>query len=370
MKLSLILFCILYLPFILIGQEKVNQPFFVGTFTSEGAEGIYRLNFDPSSGKITSGQVFKGVDNPNFLKKSPDGSYLYVVTRPRPEVDPLGGSVAAYRINRQGGIEFINKQTSHGNGPCYVDISADGKWVAVANYGGGSVAVYPVGEGGALMPATGIVKHKGSGPDKARQNEPHAHSIVFSGDGNTLYAADLGTDQLLVYQLNKETGMLSPADQPHVMMPPGSGPRHFAFTSYERWAYVANELLSTVSVLERKNGRLEVVQTLSALPEGYAGTSYCADIHLSNDEQFVYVSNRGHQSIAVYKRGADGRLLLLSTAPVQGDWPRNFAIDPSGRYLLVANQRSHNITVFRLKNGIPEYTGEEYKVPAPVCIEF
>lgn len=370
MKLSLFLFFMLYFPAMLIGQGKVNLPFYVGTFTSEGAEGIYRLHFDPVSGKITSGQVFKGVDNPNFLKKSPDGKYLYVVTRPRPEVDPLGGSVASYRINRQGGIEFINKQSSHGNGPCYVDVSADGKWVAVANYGGGSVAVYPVGEGGALMPATGIVKHKGSGPDKARQNEPHAHSIVFSRDGNILYAADLGTDQLLIYRLDKGTGMLSPADQPHVMMPPGSGPRHFAFTSDERWAYVANELLSTVSVLERRNGRLEVVQTISSLPGGFTGTSYCADIHLSGDEQFVYVSNRGHQSVAVFKRATDGRLNLLETVQVQGDWPRNFAIDPSGKYLLVANQRSHNITVFRLRNGIPEYTGEQYTVPAPVCIGF
>ncbi|MFZ5431738.1 MAG: lactonase family protein [Bacteroidota bacterium] len=351
-------------------QRPSGIPFYVGTFTSEGAEGIYLCRFVQESGEITLDRVFKGVDNPNFLSRSPDGHYMYVVNRSPGAVDPAGGSVSAYRIGSRGTLEFINKQSSLGNDPCHVTVSPDGKWVAIANYGGGSVAIFPVGQDGGLLPSTSLIKHRGSGPHPTRQKAPYAHSVWFSKDGSLLYAADLGTDQLFIYRLDPATGMLSPAQQPFVKLPPGSGPRHFRFSADELFCYVANELNSTVSVLKKDNGNWTVVQTVSALPAGYRGTSFCADIHLSPDGRFVYVSNRGHQSIGVFRRNQDGTLTVETHVNVQGDWPRNFVIEPTGTYMLVANQRSHNIAVFQLRDGIPVYSGNEIRIPAPVCLQF
>ncbi len=363
-------FILVFALSVLSAQDNGTGIMYVGTFTSEGAEGIYQCSFNASTGELSQVSVFKGVDNPGFLRKSPDGKFLYVVTRAPVTVDPAGGSVAAYRIGLQGNLEFLNKQSSQGRDPCYVDVSPDGKWVAIANYGGGSVAIYPVNQDGSLKPASSLVKHEGSGPHPTRQKAPYAHSIRFSKDGKTLYAADLGTDQLLVYQLDEVTGMISPSVQPFVALPPGSGPRHFEFSSDEKFCYVANELNSTVSVVERKSGRWTVTETLSTLPSEFTGDSFCADIHLSADGKFVYVSNRGHQSIAVFGRNSNGSLTAITHVNVQGDWPRNFTIDPSGKYMLVANQRSHNIAVFELRNGVPVYTGKDIKLPAPVCLAF
>jgi 6-phosphogluconolactonase len=370
MNSYLLIFAFLMFPMLNRAQENVRLPLYVGTFTSEGAEGIYLCRFDPERGELKLQQVFKGIDNPNYLRKSPDGKFLYVVTRSPGSVDPTGGSVSAYRIGAGGQIEFINKQSSQGNDPCHVAVSPDGKWVAIANYGGGSVAVYPVTADGGLLPASSLIKHRGSGPHPTRQKAPYAHSVYFSKDGAILYAADLGADQVFIYGLDKSSGVLAPAAQASVKLPPGSGPRHLSFSSDENFCYVANELNSSVSVLQRKNNIWEVIQTLSSLPSGFQGNSFCADIHISPDEKHVYVSNRGHQSIGIFSRNPDGKLNTAVHTDVKGDWPRNFTIDPSGKYMLVANQRSHNIVVFQLRDGIPVYTGHEISIPAPVCLEF
>jgi 6-phosphogluconolactonase len=351
-------------------QHKTPEMFYTGTFTSEGAEGIYLCSFDQASGDISQVQVFKAVDNPNYLNTSPDGKYLYVVSRSPKPIDPDGGSVLAYRIKPDRMLEFLNIQSSHGDDPCYVEVSADGKFVAVANYGGGSVALFPVKDDGSLEPASSVIRHEGSGPNKARQQKAYAHSIRFSKVNDLLYAADLGTDKLFIYSLDRTSKKLIPASQPFVMLPPGSGPRHFDFTGDMKYFYVANELLSTVTVFQNMDGQMSEIQTISALPSDFAGVSYCADIHLSPDGKYVYASNRGHQSIVVFRREDDGKLTYLKNVSTEGNWPRNFALDPSGIYMLVANQRSHNITVFRMENGIPVFTGKELKIPAPVCIEF
>jgi len=355
-----------------IAEAQLETPlrFYTGTFTSEGAEGIYLCSLDQASGAISQLQVSKGVDNPNYLNKSADGKYLYVVSRSPKAIDSSGGSVMAYKIKPDGSLEFLNKQSSHGEDPCYVDVTADGKFVAVANYGGGSVALYPVKEDGALEPASSVIQHEGSGPNKARQTKAYAHSIRFSKQNDLVFAADLGADKLFIYTLDRTRRKLLPAAQPFVGLPPGSGPRHFDFSPEMKFCYVVNELLSTVTVLLQQGDRFSEIQTISALPADFSGTSFCADIHLSPDGKWVYASNRGHQSIVVFQRGEDGKLTLLKHVPVEGNWPRNFAIDPSGKFMLVANQRSHNITVFKLENGIPVFTGKEIKIPAPVCIEF
>jgi 6-phosphogluconolactonase len=352
-------------------QPGISDRFYVGTFTSEGALGIYVCSFDRHSGETGQIEILKGIDNPNFLKISPDRKYLYAVSRAPKSIDSGGGSVLAYRIKADGVLQFLNKQSSHGEDPCYVDVSEDGRFVAVANYGGGSVALFPVTGDGSLGEASSVIRHEGSGPDKMRQAKAYAHSIRFSKHSDLLYAADLGTDKLYRYTLDKMTKQLVPfAQQPFVMLPPGSGPRHFDFSNDGKFCYVVNELLSTVTVFYNALEKWSEIQTISALPGDFKGVSYCADIHLSPDGKMVFASNRGHNSIVVFSLEADGKLTLVKHVPTEGNWPRNFTLDPSGQFLLVANQRSHNITVFRLVNGIPVFTGQELKLPAPVCLEF
>ncbi len=353
-----------------ISQETGKEVFYLGTFTSEGAEGISLCSFDPVTCEISLKKVFKGVDNPNYLQVSPDRKFLYVVSRSPQSTGQTSGNLLAYRIETGGTLEFINKQPSHGDDPCYVDISSDGKYVAVANYGSGSIALFPVTEKGFLQPASSVVQHTGTGPDTRRQASAHAHSISFTGHNGLIYAADLGADRLYAYRMDPETGRLTPASQPYVSLPPGSGPRHFVFSKEGNRCYVANELSSTVSVFKNRENYLSLVQTVSALPAGFIGTSYCADIHMSDDGKIVYVSNRGDQSIAAFPILDDGTLGTPVHVAIQGNWPRNFVLDPSGKYMLVANQRSHNITIFRIENGIPVFSGKEFKTPSPVCIKF
>lgn len=352
------------------GAQMSEILFFVGTFTSEGSEGIYLCSFNPGTGELLRKQVFKGIDNPNFIRKSPDGKYLYVTMRPPVQVESTGGYVAAYRIGHNGRIEFMNKQPTFGKDPCYVDVSPDGRNVAVSNYGGGSVALFPVKEDGSLRPASSVVRHEGSGPHPTRQTKAFAHSIRFSPHSSLVYAADLGADKLFSYEIDKSAEKLVPAVQPFVKLPPGSGPRHFDFSKDGRFCYVVNELSSTIDVFSNNNDKLSGIQTIRTIPDSFTGMNYCADIHISPDGIFLYASNRGMNSIAVFSRDDQGKLKLLANVPTEGDWPRNFVLDPTGRYILAANQKSHNITVFRLDNGIPVFTGKELKIPAPVCLEF
>lgn len=352
-------------------QADRTVMFYLGTFTSEGAEGLSLCTLDTVTGEMATVRVFKGIDNPGFLTISPDRQFMYVATRGPKATDPDGGAVSAFRIMEDGGLQFLNKQTSAGEDPCFVEVSRDGKWVAAANYSGGSVVLYPVGEDGELRPAASVVRHEGSGPRKNRQARPYAHSIRFTPFGETVYAADLGADRLFAYRLQLPEGKLVATPDASALLPAGSGPRHFDFTPDGRFCYVANELSSTVTVFAFRQGRMHQIQDISALPAGYEGVSYCADIHLSPCGRFLYVTNRGHNSVAVFSRDGDtGEISPLAYVPVEGNWPRHMALAPGGRFLLVANQRSHNITLFRLENGLPVFTGKELKTPAPVCIVF
>lgn len=366
----------LLLPLLLLSlflceaQTPGRELFYVGTFTSEGAEGVYICAMEKNTGNLLLLDVYKGIDNPGFLRISPDKKLLYVAGRAPHSVDPDGGFVSTYRILGKGRLEFLGKQSSCGADPCYIDVSQDGQLVAVANYGGGSVVLFERGKEGALLPALSVVQHEGSGPVKSRQSRSFAHSIRFAASENRLWAADLGSDRLYAYQIDKINGRLLPDTASYAVLPPGSGPRHFEFSDDYRFIYVANELNSTVTVFERNQGAVKEIQTLSTLPEGFSEKSYCADIHLSPGKDMIYVSNRGHNSIAVFQCAPDGKLTFRTHVSTEGDWPRNFTIDPSGQFMLVANQRSHNIIVFRLNNGIPEFTGHQLHLPAPVCLEF
>ncbi len=363
----LVLFTLL---FSLQAQERNDGYIYTGTFTSEGAEGIYLLSFSKTSGNIVLRQVFKGIDNPSFIKITPDKKFLFAVTRPETAIEESGGFVQSWLIKDNGQLQFINKQVSHGADPCHIDVSADGKYVAIATYGGGTVSLYEVEQDGSLKPAASTIVNEGSGPNLSRQKAPHAHSIKFHPDGNTLFSADLGTDQLNI--LNLKGNQLKPARQSHIKLAPGAGPRHFTFHPNGKTIYVINELNSTITVVEKKGSKWNTVQTISTLPVDFTGTNYCADIHISPDGRFVYGSNRGHNSIAVFRNDeGTNQLEWITSVSTQGDWPRNFTFSPDGQFLLVANQRSNNITVFRMdENGTPIFTGNEVKIPAPVCLEF
>ncbi len=371
MKKIVVLLMLIISVLSVAGQQSETQKFYVGTFTSEGAKGIYLCGFDELTGEISLQQTFQGVDNPSFLKVSPDKKYLYVVNRAPKPVEPSGGFVSAYEIGKNGTLQFLNKQLSHGADPCHVDVSPDGMLVAIANYGGGNTSMYPVAENGSLLPATSIIKNEGSSVNQSRQTKPFAHSIKFSPFGNQVFSADLGTDQLNIFKVDGDK-LVQPG-QKFVKLEPGAGPRHFDFHPDGDAIFVINELNSTLTALRNTEGNWEKFQTVSTLPADFKETSFCADIHVSADGKYVYGSNRGHNSIAVFQvDGSTKQLKPVGFVPVEGNWPRNFAISPNGNYLLVANQRSGNITVFRInqQTGIPEFTGKQIQIPAPVCIEF
>lgn len=371
MKIIFSFFLISLLSSAGFSQDRYDEKFYVGTYTSEGSEGIYLCNFNSRTGEVSLDQVFKGMDNPNFLKISPDRKTLYAVTRLASDDGKADGFIEAYRIGADGNLDFINRQDSHGSHPCHVDVSPDGKLVGIATYGGGTTSLYPVNEDGSLCPASSTVINKGSGPDLSRQSAPHAHSIRFSPSGDTLFSADLGTDRVDIFRVKKFKQKR--ASRKYLELPAGSGPRHFDFHPDGDVIYVINELNSTITSYKKDNKRWNLLETVSTVPEGFTDVNYCADIHVSADGKFLYGSNRGHNSIAVYDIDpATKKLKWKGFISSKGDWPRNFTFSSDQRFMLVANQKSGNIVIYRINkaNGMPEFTGHEIKVPSAVCIEF
>jgi len=370
MKSYQILIIAFFISFSVFGQENSFQKFYVGTFTSEGAEGIYLCNFNSETGDISLDKSFKGIDNPSFLKISASKEYLYAVSRTTEEIEKSGGFVVAYKIGEDGNLKFLNKQISNGAGPCHIDVSADGKYAAIATYGGGTTSVYPINADGTLNPASSLIDNN-SLLDPNQNIVSHAHSIKFSPFDGKVYSADLGTDKLNIY--SNKNGVLINGKQNFVKITEGAGPRHFDFHQSGKIIYVINELNSTVTVLKKEKNIWHVIQNISTLPADFEGKSYCADIHISSDGRFLYGTNRGHNSVVIFEvKPKSNELKFLRTVSVEGDWPRNFTLSPDGDFLLVANQRSGNITVFKInkETGMPEFTGKEIELPAPVCLEF
>ena len=353
-----------------------NWFVYVGTYTAgRESKGIYGYRFDAATGSLEAMGEPAEIDSPSFLAFDPDFRCLYAIGEVSEYEGVPGGAVYAYSVDRESGaLTFLNHQSSVGRGPCHLVVEATGKYVLVANYGGGSVAMLPLEAGGALGPASDFVQHEGSSVDASRQQEPHAHSI-FSDPGNRhAYAPDLGIDRVVIYDLDLAAGRLVPNDH-HGAVAPGAGPRHFEFHPNGRFAYVINEMGSTVTAYDYDggSGRLDEIQTLSTLPAGFSDTSHTADIHATRSGKFLYGSNRGHDSIAMFAIVENnGRLEFLGTEPTQGVNPRNFAIDPTDKFLLAANQDSDNIVSFRIDqtSGGLEPTGATLAAPAPVCLKF
>ncbi|MFC1805801.1 lactonase family protein [Planctomycetota bacterium] len=349
---------------------------YVGGRAKGKGGGIHRYHLDLGSGKLTWIGVTQDVANPSFLAIHPGRRFLYAVNEVGRIRGKRTGAVSAFAIDpKTGGLTFLNQQPSGGPGPCHLVVDKTGKCVLAANYSGGSVCVLPVGGDGRLGKATAFVQHEGSSVDPRRQTAPHAHSINLSPDNRFAFAADLGLDKVLVYRFDAAKGTLAPNDPPFAKVAPGAGPRHFAFRPDGRFAYVINELSSTVTAFRYDAGKgvLAEIQTLTTLPKGFAGDSYTAEVQVHPSGKFLYGSNRGHNSIAVFAIDADtGKLRPAGHRSVQGDWPRHFGIDPTGAFLLAANRRTNNIVVFRIDpaTGALKPTGHTVEVPAPVCVKM
>lgn len=357
-------------------MKKHMSNLFVGTYTNGDSRGIYKLVFDHNTGLLDDLQLVAVAENPSFLAIHPSGNWLYAVNELMTYEGEESGAVSAYAIAPQTGeLLLLNKQPSLGGAPCHISVDAEGKWVLVANYMGGNVVVYPIEEGGVLGRLASQVNHEGSSVNPKRQEAPHAHSVTLDPENGRAIVADLGLDQLLSYDLNIDTGELRPASEPHANTEAGAGPRHFAFHPDGNHAFVINELDSTLSSLryDVPTGGFTVLDTISTLPTDFHGTSYCADLHVSPDGRFVYGSNRGHNSIVITTFDeSSGALEAIAFESTRGKTPRNFTLDPTGAFLLVANQNSNSVFVFRVnkETGLLTSTGQRTEVPTPVCLKF
>jgi 6-phosphogluconolactonase len=358
------------------GGLSSTQLLYVGTYTEGGRrDGVYLISMDARSGKLRQIGAVEAGANPSFLAIHPDGRALYAVN----ETDTYAGktgAVTSFAIAADSGaLTRRNQFSSGGAGPCFVSVDRSGRAVLVANYDSGSVALLPIQADGSLASATQVVQHHGKGPVADRQSTPHAHCILADPSNRFALAADLGADRVFIYRLDLEAKSLRHVDGGDGVMRPGAGPRHIAFHPSLPLVFVSNELDSTVATLrfDNQRGALSVTDVQSTLPAGWKGTNYPADIHLGPSGRSLYVSNRGHNSVAVFSVAAStGALAQQQVISTAGDWPRNFSLDPTGRWLLVANQRSNSIVVFARDqaSGRLTPTRERMELPSPVCLRF
>lgn len=357
---------------------KDGMLVYFGTYTGEKSKGIYVARLDPASGTLSAPALAVEASNPSFLAVHPSKDVLYAVNEVNTADGKPGGSVGAFAIDRATGkLTLLGQQTSGGAGPAHVSVDRSGQNVLVANYGGGSVEVLPVAADGSLQAPSAFVQHTGSSVNPTRQKGPHAHSINVDPQNRFAYAADLGLDKVLIYRLNAARGTLTAADPPSVSAEPGAGPRHFAFHPTGRLAYLINEMNCTIVgfTVDAASGKLTPIETVSTLPEGQSvqrGYS-TAEIQVHPSGRFLYGSNRGHDSIVVFRIDeSTGRLTYVQHQATGGRTPRNFGIDPTGTWFLAANQGSDSVVVFRIdpQTGRLTPTGQTVQVGAPVCVKF
>lgn len=350
---------------------------FVGTYTNGNtapgpSKGIYVYQFDEATGEATPVSTIAS-DNPSYLALAPGGKYLYAVN----EGDGANtGAVSAFSFdNANGQLKFLDKQSSGGDGPCYISVDSHRKWAIVANYSGGSFGCLPIHADGSVGGMTQFVQHTGKG-STSRQEKPHVHSTIFSPDEKYLVVSDLGLDQLSLYHFNANaaTHPLTAFQDSVVHIASGSGPRHTAFSLNKPYVYLISELSGTVDVFRATGSQLAPIQRLSSHPKGYKGDIGSADIHVSPNGKFLYASNRGDaNNIAIYAiDAASGKLSIKGFQSTEGKGPRNFMIDPSGKFLLVGNQRSNSVIIFKIdpQTGLLTDTGKRLEIPSPVCLKM
>lgn len=380
---------LLAVPALLAAAPQSPLLAYAGTYSSpegpEGSkgygEGIYLFEVNPETGALKQRELFRSGSNPSWLALDASRTHLYAANETK------SGSVSAYRIERTTGrLTLLNTQSSGGAGPCHLSIHPSGRYLLVANYAGGTFAVLPIGRRGELGPATDVKTDQGkAGPARARSapagsfaisghDRPHAHMIHSDPAGRFVLSTDLALDRILIWRLDLQTGKLVPNEPPSVELPPGDGPRHFAFHPNGRWLYSLQEEASTLAVFDydSQHGRLAPRQTISTLPEGFAGTDFTSEVVVSADGRFVYAANRLHDSIAWFAVGSAGTLTWAGEEWTRGDYPRSFTIDPSGRYLYSCNQRADAITCFSVnrETGGLSFTGQYTPVGTPAILVF
>jgi len=357
---------------------KTSREYLVyfGTYTDKGSKGIYACRFRPSTGKLTPPELVAETVSPSFLAVDPAQHYLFAANEIGDYQNAKSGSVSSFAIDRHTGkLRALNTVASRGADPCHLIVDKGGAHVLVANYTGGSVAVLPIGADGMLGEASDFVQHLGSSVDPERQKEPHAHDVVLTPGNRFAVVADLGLDKLLVYRYDPLKGKLSPNDPPSGGVKPGSGPRHIALHPNGRWAYVIDEMANTITAFDwdGNKGSFRELQTVPTLPKDFKGENSTAELVIDHKGRYLYGSNRGHDSIAVYAIDpGKGLLTQIEDVPTLGKEPRNFALDPTGAYLFAANQNSNTVVVFRVSpsDGRLTPTGEKVEVMSPVCVTF
>jgi 6-phosphogluconolactonase len=372
----------LFLFVSLFGYAQNNFIMYVGTYTTGESKGIYAYKYDASSGQLKDLGLAAATTNPSFLAATRDRKFLYAVNETGNYQGASTGGVSAFTIHRgDGKLTFLNEVASGGADPCYISFDRTGKFALVANYTGGTVSSFPLSGDGRIGEAVTVIKDAGEvGPRKDRQEGPHAHWIEVSARDRFAYVADLGLDRVLVYKFDSASGKLTPGATSKedgafsAKAAPATGPRHVAFSADGNFMYVLGEMDSTVTVFHNdKNEVFRSVQKISALPKGFSGNNDAAEIVMHPNGKFLYTSNRGDDSIAIFAVDkSTGQLTSVGHVSVQGKTPRNFAIDPTGKHLVVANQDTNNIAVFNLDPATGRLTpnGQNVKVPSPVCVIF
>lgn len=352
MNFKLFYLCLLISFF---NSKAQTVPLYIGTYTDGNSEGIYRMQFNLKTGELSSLQFAAATENPSFIDYSKNKKYLYAVNE-------SSGWVSSFKIQENGLLKFLNKVSSHGDWPCHISLNKSGNKAVVSNYGGGSVAIYNISRDGKLNEASQIFEYH------TDEKKSHAHSAQFYND--ELFISDLGMNAVYQYQLKNNAYELSSSNI--IPMSGNPGPRHFALTKNGQFIYIINEYGSSVTAVKKTGNGFEQIDYDATLDEAYKGENSCADIHLSKNEHFLYGSNRGENTIVVFKRNLqNGTIEKIQTMPVHGDWPRNFTLDPSGKFLLAANKKSNNISVFRInsKTGILSFL-KSVDAPTPVCLLF
>ncbi len=350
---------------------RAERVVYIGTYTGEASKGIYAFRFDDSSGGLTPICLVAETPSPSYLTASADRRFVFAVNELSSFGGAASGSVTSFAVDRTTAkLAEISVQPSKGASPCHLTLDRTGSYLAVANYGGGNYALFPVGADGRLQPATRVVDGKATAAASAK---PLGHMVGFDAENKFLVTADKGLDRVLVYRFDASTGELTPNQPPAGTLPPGSGPRHYVFHPKGGWLFVINEQAATITTFawDRQSGALTAAGSVPTRPASVTGGS-TAEIAVHPSGRFVYGSNRGHDSIAVFAIGAAGALTLVEYEPTRGETPRNFALDPSGRWLIAANQRSNTLAVFSIDQatGALSPVGPLTNVGSPVSILF
>ncbi len=362
----------------LVFAGTYSEPirFGTGQILEGKGKGIYSFRFDPKSGKLTPHGLTENVRNPSYLCFDKDRRFLYSVNELKEFEGQFGGGMSAFRIDQDtGALTFLNSKPTKGTDPCHIIVDKTGQFVFVANFASGSIIGYRIAADGSLGEEVAFVQHEGSSVDPRRQTGPHSHAVEFDGTGRFAYVPELGLDKVMIYELDQKTGAVKPASQPWVSVAPGAGPRQLVMHPKGRFAYLINELNSTMTAYgyDSKTGALTELQTLSTLPAGFTGATSCAEVQITPDGKFLYGSNRGHNSLVIYAVDPDkGTLTVVGHESTRGAIPRNFEIDPTGRFVIVANQDSDNLVPFALDpaTGKLAAIGEIATCPTPICVRF